>query len=217
MKLRKLSCVLFGLIIIGIFCSMIRPATPNNKVVSVQTDSNKTTQSYNTQTASSNQPYSTKTTSSNQQTKIQKTVKNIQGKVVKIADGDTVTVLMNNRQYKIRLAGIDAPEKGQPYSQKSREYLAAMVAGERVSVKVINKDKYGRYVGKIQTDNIKDVNGEMLKAGLAWHYRYFDKSTEYAEYEEQARQQNLGLWQDKAKQIPPWEYRKQMKGRRNVS
>jgi len=69
------------------------------------------------------------------------------GKVVKVADGDTVTILDNNTQHKIRLQGIDAPERKQPFGNASRKHLATLVAGQEITVKWENRDRYGRIVG----------------------------------------------------------------------
>ena len=94
------------------------------------------------------------------------------GRVVKIADGDTFTLLVNgNEQVKIRLDGIDAPEKGQAYGDKAKEYLSSMIWREPVTVNVKSKDRYGRSIGKVSTPTISDVNLEMIRAGYAWQYR----------------------------------------------
>ena len=138
----------------------------------------------------------------------------ITGKVVKVADGDTVTVLgEGNIQYKIRLSGIDAPEKAQPYGSKAKQALAAMTMSKQVTVKVLNKDKYGRFIGLISTDEVQDVNGAMLQKGLAWHYAYFDKTQKYVELEQEARAEKRGLWQDNDP-TPPWNYRRNKKQNR---
>lgn len=91
------------------------------------------------------------------------------GKVVHIADGDTFTLLVGKKQHRIRLHGIDAPETkgGQPYSQKSKDYLASMIVVRTVTVDVRDTDRYGRYIGVVSTSSVKDVKLEMLKAGMA--------------------------------------------------
>ena len=103
------------------------------------------------------------------------------GKVVRIADGDTFTLLVNKKQHRIRLHGIDAPETkgGQPYSQKYNDYLASMIAGRTVTVDVRDTDRYGRYIGVVSTSSVKDVNLKMFKAGMAWHYSHYDKTPAY--------------------------------------
>lgn len=138
----------------------------------------------------------------------------LEGKVVGVADGDTVTVLdSSNAQFKIRLMGIDAPEKKQAFGNKSKQSLSDLVFNKQVMVEYSKKDKYGRIVGKIIVDGV-DVNLEQIKAGMAWHYKKYQKEqlvadrSIYAHAEELARENNLGLWQDEGK-IPPWDFRKQ--------
>ncbi len=93
------------------------------------------------------------------------------GKVVKITDGDTLYVLdANYKEHKIRLAGIDAPERKQAYGLASRKHLASVVAGQQVTVEYQKRDRYGRIVGKVLLDGI-DVCLEQVKAGFAWHYK----------------------------------------------
>jgi len=135
------------------------------------------------------------------------------GKVVKITDGDTLYVLDATRtQHKIRLAGIDAPERKQAYGLASRKHLGGLVAGRQVSVEYEKRDKYGRIVGKILVDGV-DVCLEQVKTGFAWHYKKYqhEQTREdqrlYAEAENQAREGRLGLWRDK-KPMAPWEHRR---------
>jgi endonuclease YncB( thermonuclease family) len=151
----------------------------------------------------------------NQTTKTTKNTKAkqgvINGKVIRVADGDTLTVLVKgNVQYKIRLSGIDAPEKTQPYGTRSKQALSAMTMSKDVTVKILSKDKYGRFIGLISTDEEPDVNGAMLEKGLAWHYTYFDKTPKYAALEQAARDEKRGLWQDD-NPTPPWNYRRSKK------
>lgn len=140
----------------------------------------------------------------------------LQGRVVGIADGDTVTVLdVTNTQFKIRLMGIDAPEKKQAFGQKSKEHLSQLVFNKQVSVEYTKKDKYGRTIGKVIVDGV-DANLEQVKAGLAWHYKQYqrEQSAEdiaaYVLAEELARNESKGLWVD-AEPVPPWEWRRQQK------
>lgn len=139
----------------------------------------------------------------------QKIYSNIPGIVVKVYDGDTITLQNNSGIYKIRLAGIDAPESRQAYGNVSRNYLYNMVRDRFVYAEVHNKDRYGRYVAKIMLDNT-DVNAEMLRAGLAWHYKQYNKDFEYARLEQEAKRSKRGLWMEK-NPIPPWIYRKNKK------
>ena len=138
----------------------------------------------------------------------------LQGKVVNVADGDTLTVLDDQKtQHKIRLQGIDAPEKSQPFGQKSKQSLNQMVHSQIVTVEFQKKDKYGRTVGKVLL-NGTDVCLEQIKLGMAWHYKQYqseqpkeDRDT-YAQAELTARTQAVGLWKDKSP-TPPWEFRRQ--------
>ena len=137
----------------------------------------------------------------------------ISGSVVRITDGDTVVVLDANKvQYKIRLVGIDAPEKKQAYGKKSKENLSDLVAGKYVVVEYDKLDRYKRVLGKILL-NSKDMNLEQIKSGMAWHYKKYQKEQSqsdrmlYSEAEIDARNAKRGLWRD-PDPIPPWDYRK---------
>ncbi len=136
----------------------------------------------------------------------------IEGKVVKVSDGDTITVLdKDNKQYKIRFQGIDAPESKQDFGQVSKENLANMIFGRQVKVVWSKMDKYGRTVGKVLLDG-RDINIEQIKAGLAWHYKAYAKEqpaedrVTYAAAESEARAAKRGLWQD-PNPTPPGEWR----------
>ena len=97
------------------------------------------------------------------------------GKVIKITDGDTVHVLQANHiKEKIRLAGIDAPERKQPHGKKATRYLASLIGNKLVTVEYSKRDRYGRIVGKIEYKGL-DINLEMVKAGYAWHYKKYQK------------------------------------------
>ena len=137
----------------------------------------------------------------------------IQGKVIKVADGDTITILdSENKQIKIRLYGIDAPERAQDFGKVSREYLAELVAGKTVNVTVLDTDRYGRSVGRIEIEG-KEVAEEMLKFGLAWLYTTYCKMPEcehWKELETQAKTDKIGLWSNPTAQAP-WLWRKEHK------
>jgi ATP-dependent hsl protease ATP-binding subunit hslU len=128
----------------------------------------------------------------------------LSGKVVSIHDGDTITVLQDKQQVKVRLFGIDAPELKQPYGKKSKRFLANLIAGEVVEVEENGKDRYKRTIGTFYL-NGKDINAQMVENGYAWAYRKFSKK--YTAQESKARKQGLGLWRDK-EPISPWEWRK---------
>ena len=126
--------------------------------------------------------------------------------MTRVADGDTITVLdSSNNQHKIRLQGIDAPEKGQAFGKASGRFLSGLVAGREVRVAWTKLDRYGRILGTVFVDG-KDVNLEMLKAGLAWHYKKYDSTPAYAQAESEARAAKRGLWAD-TNPIPPEQFR----------
>jgi endonuclease YncB( thermonuclease family) len=143
------------------------------------------------------------------------------GKVVAIADGDTLTILANaHQQYKIRLSGIDAPERRQPYGDRAKQHLSSLVYGKEVVVVWNKRDRYGRIVGRVlashctvvQCHYTVDVGLEQIKAGFAWHYKQYEKQqapeerVRYAVVEQQARARREGLWKD-AEPVPPWQFR----------
>ena len=137
----------------------------------------------------------------------------ISGRVIRVADGDTITVLdADNVQHKVRLAGIDAPEKSQAYGRRSRESLAELTANRSVIVDTHKQDRYGRLVGKVIVDG-QDVNIEQVRRGMAWVYRQYERELSdddrqsYDRAESDARKFQKGLWADKSP-MPPWEFRK---------
>jgi endonuclease YncB( thermonuclease family) len=136
----------------------------------------------------------------------------VTGRVVSVADGDTITVLdATKTQHKIRLAGIDAPEKAQPFGQRSKESLSDLVFDQAVTAKTSKRDRYGRSVGTVLVDGL-DANLEQIKRGMAWHYKAYEREHSpqerltYAEAEEVARGARVGLWKDD-QPVPPWDFR----------
>jgi endonuclease YncB( thermonuclease family) len=128
------------------------------------------------------------------------------GEVVKIADGDTLTILDGSKtQHKIRLAGIDAPEKAQAFGTKARENLAAKAFRRNVRVEVIDVDRYRREVGRIYLGD-RFANMEMARDGFTWRYVQFDKAGEFSAAESEAREHRRGLWAD-PHPVAPWEWR----------
>lgn len=133
-------------------------------------------------------------------------------KVVKVTDGDTVHVLDQSKErHKIRLGGIDAPERKQAFGRKSTQNLADMIAGAMIEVKYDKRDRYGRIVGKLLKDG-QDINLQQVKDGYAWHYKKYQNEqstldrTLYSSAETTARKKRIGLWSVPA--IAPWEYRR---------
>ena len=132
-------------------------------------------------------------------------------KVISISDGDTFRGLTeNNEEIKFRIFGIDAPERHQAFGKRSTQYLSDLIFGETVGIKIQKTDYFGRLVVWVYTSDDKDVSVEMLKAGMAWHFKKYDKSEEYASLENNARLNRIGLWVDK-NPIPPWVFRKSKK------
>ena len=133
------------------------------------------------------------------------------GRVVGITDGDTVTVLTaHNEQVKVRLYGIDCPEKKQAYGSKAKQFMSSLVFGCDVVVVPTGKDLYGRTIGKIFHEG-RDIGLAMIASGHAWWYRqYAKKETDYKKAQEKAQKQQLGLWAD-PKPIEPSKFRKMKK------
>jgi endonuclease YncB( thermonuclease family) len=138
------------------------------------------------------------------------------GKVVSVADGDTITVLDSSKtQHKVRLAGIDAPEKAQAFGNRSMQSLSDMVYMKQVTIETSKIDRYGREIGKV-THNGTDVCLEQVKRGMAWWYRdyQFEQTPEdrvlYETVEDAAKSARVGLWADKTP-VAPWEWRKSKK------
>ncbi len=135
------------------------------------------------------------------------------GKVVKITDGDTLYVLdANYKEHKIRLVGIDAPERKRAYGLASRKHLLSIVAGKQVTVGYQKRDRYGRILGKVCINGV-DACLEQVKAGFAWHYKKYQREQSledqrlYADAEIRAREGRLGLWRENSPN-PPWEFRR---------
>jgi len=135
------------------------------------------------------------------------------GRVVGIADGDTLTVLTADyRKERVRLPGIDAPEKRQAFGQVSRRHLSDLAYDKTVSVVFHKRDRYQRILGKVLV-NGADAGLDQIRSGLAWHYKKYEREQSpedrvaYARAEEKARTERRGLWQDR-NPIPPWAFRR---------
>lgn len=130
------------------------------------------------------------------------------GKVVGITDGDTLTLLTEERnQKKIRLSEIDTPESNQPYGTRSRQALADLTFQRAARVIVQDTDRYGRTVGRVFVESI-DVNREMVRQGAAWVYRRYNRDPSLIAIEAEAKAAKRGLWAlPEAEQTPPWEWR----------
>lgn len=114
----------------------------------------------------------------------------------------------NGKVEKIRLAGIDCPERGQPYGKAAKRFVISLAAQKRVTVKVLNKDRYGRTVGEVILPDGKTLNRELLKAGLAWWYRKYAPKNRLLEILElTARMTKKGLWAE-PNPVAPWDFRR---------
>ncbi len=130
----------------------------------------------------------------------------VAGTVVSVIDGDTIIVLADGARLKIRLNGIDCPERAQAYGQKAKEFSLSFAAQKAASVTVRDVDRYGRYVGDVIVDGIS-LNERLVEAGLAWHYRQYSDDATLARLEREAREAGRGLWKD-ANPVAPWDFRK---------
>lgn len=129
------------------------------------------------------------------------------GECVGVTDGDTLRVMHNGREEKIRLDGVDAPEKSQPFGSRSKQNLSALVFGQVVTVAPTDRDRYGRTVARVYTADGRCVNAEQVGAGLAWWYReYALHDTALEALEAEARRARRGLWADPMP-VAPWDFR----------
>lgn len=133
----------------------------------------------------------------------------ITGKVVRVADGDTITILTSDKeQVKIRFAGIDCPERAQPWGRNATEALKAVLIGEPVKVEVVDVDRYGRTVGRVYIKNM-NVNRHLVESGNCWVYPRYAKDKELFTLQDDAKAAERGLWRlPENERVPPWEWRK---------
>lgn len=127
------------------------------------------------------------------------------GRVVSVTDGDTIAVMNGGKAETVRLEGIDCPERKQPFTTQARQTTSALIFGKDVVVEVTGTDRYGRTLGRISVDGL-DVNLELVKRGMAWHFKRYSNERTLADAEVVARSIRVGLWAD-PKPIPPWEWR----------
>jgi endonuclease YncB( thermonuclease family) len=130
------------------------------------------------------------------------------GNVISIADGDTLRILYQGGQLKIRLAEIDTPERKQPWGTRAKQAFSDKVFGEVVDVVEIDRDRYGRIVGRIYLDE-RDINREMVAEGHAWVYLKYMRDETLLADEAAAKDAGLGLWSlPQSQRAPPWEWRR---------
>lgn len=137
------------------------------------------------------------------------------GEVVNVADGDTITVLKGAKRVKVRLYGIDTPERSQWYGQNAKTFTSSQVMGKMVEVQEFDVDRYGRVVGLVSVGDLV-LNKHLVAYGYAWVYHQYCKKpfcSEWSELEAEAREEKRGLWKN-PNVIPPWEYRHSKRKRR---
>ena len=134
----------------------------------------------------------------------------LKGLVEYVTDGDTINVKSEDKVYVIRLYGIDAPEKNQPYGNKITTFLKDKLESKQVTINFSSKDRYGRIIGKVYYDGIY-INELLIKIGGAWHYKQYSNDVDLYNAEQSAKKNRLGIWNQELV-IPPWEWRK---GKRN--
>lgn len=132
-----------------------------------------------------------------------------QGKVVRIVDGDTVEVLRGKEKVKVRVYGVDTPERRQPFGKRATQATASLVGNKRVEVEVMDVDRYGRTVARLHGPH-GELSEELVRAGMAWVYTKYCKvqaCARWAQVEAEARAVGIGLWSDPSA-VPPWEWRR---------
>jgi len=136
----------------------------------------------------------------------------LEGKVVAVRDGDTIEVLAEGDMvFRVRLEGIDCPEYRQDFADEAKRFTSNLVLRKNVIVVEKEKDEYGRIVGRVMIDG-EDASVELVRAGLAWHYRHYSDDPLLAKLESEARAARTGLW-SAPNPIPPWEYRRESEDR----
>jgi len=130
------------------------------------------------------------------------------GKVIAILDGDTYDILFGgNKTVRIRIEGIDAPEKGMPFYRVAKNYLEKLCFEKNVRLQIQSKDMHGRTIAYSYLDDGTELSHEMIKAGLAWHFKKYSSDSVLSDLEIEARNSKLGLWAD-VHPMPPWENRR---------
>ena len=129
------------------------------------------------------------------------------GNIVGILDGDTYDILMEgNKTVRVRMEGIDAPEKGMPFYRAAKNHLSTLCFGKQVMLRISGKDNHDRTLAFSYLDDGKELSHEMLKAGLAWHFKKYNSDADLEQLEVEARNSKIGIWQNK-NPMPPWENR----------
>ncbi|HTN44900.1 MAG TPA: thermonuclease family protein [Flavipsychrobacter sp.] len=136
-------------------------------------------------------------------------------KVTAIKDGDTFVILKEGKEQVIRLAHIDCPEKKQAFGSKARQYASQLCFGKYVTLKGNNKyDRNKRLIAEVFLEDGTNINKELVKAGLAWHFKKYSNDMTYAVLEEKARKRQIGIWSEK-EPVAPWFWRKNRQKKSN--
>ena len=131
----------------------------------------------------------------------------------KVFDGDSLVVRnRSGEETELRLFGIDAPERGQAYSNKAKQALQRLLGRQRLRMETVETDRYGRVVAVLYRDgDDESVNAQMVRQGFAWVYRRYNQDATMLALEEQAKEARLGLWADRSTPVPPWEWRQEQR------
>lgn len=127
------------------------------------------------------------------------------GKCVRVYEGDTIAVIRDDEEIDVRFDAVDCPEKTQEFFEESTRFTSNLLLGHEVLLDIKNQDRYGRYIARVKI-GYRDVSLELVKAGMAWHFKRFSNDEKLAAAEEEARAKKIGIW-SLANPIPPWDFR----------
>ncbi len=130
-----------------------------------------------------------------------------QPKVIGVIDGDTIKILDNGTEIKIRLAEIDCPERKQPFGTQAKKYTSDLAFGKNVTLKVKGHDVYGRTLAEVILPDGRNLNRELVHNGYSWWYNKYSKDRTLGQLQQEAKKAKRGLWSN-PQAIPPWEWRK---------
>ncbi len=140
--------------------------------------------------------------------------KSIIGEVITIIDGDTYDLLTEEKQIiRIRMEGIDAPERGMAFYRVAKNYLGELCMGKTIRIIKVDTDRYGRVLAWSYLPNGHELGHEMIRAGMAWHFKKYNSDEDLAKLEIEARAARIGLWRD-VNPVAPWEHRTQQRRKR---
>ena len=128
------------------------------------------------------------------------------GRVVKVRDGDSMEIRRGGENVRVRVFGVDSPERGQPWSARAKSFTTGLVGNQEVVVAVKDVDRYGRVVGDVKLKDGRDLAHELLREGLAWYYRRYANDPSLEKLEDEARAARRGLWGE-PHPVPPWKFR----------